>query len=401
MANAGASCLLIAPSGISPGTVTSLVHRAGGLNLVTARSSPSRRRRDRRHVRAAGTMAAIAGSWSAWPVRAPVESASSSPNGARSITDLRDPAEAASASPGGPSRLAGRPPPWSDRVVTATLLTVPLAALVLAGALLWRHGIDWLDVGLGSAFYLGTGFGIVLGYHRLLTHRSFRARRGLRIALAVAGSFAVQGSPISWVAHHRRHHRYADQLGDPHSPWTVNPGRFGHLRGFAHAHVGWLFSATSTDPRHWCRDLLDERDMVVISALAPLWAALSLALPFAIGLAITRSLTGALSALLWAGVVRIALLHHATWSINSLARMFGARPHATSDHSGNLAWLALISLGDSWHNTHHAFPALARHGCARRQLDPAAALLSVFDRLGWVSQVRWPVPDHPSRRVAR
>lgn len=290
------------------------------------------------------------------------------------------------------------PTRWWDRLVTTVVVVVPLGALVLAVGRFWRHGIGWFDLSLGVVLYVVTGLGISLGFHRLFTHRSFRARRGLRIALAVAGSLAAEGSLISWVSHHRRHHVYADRPGDPHSPWGMDHGVFRRLRGLFHAHVGWLFSATPSSPSRWSQDLLGDRDVVVISRLAPLWTVLSLALPFGIGWAVTRSIAGAVLALIWAGAVRIALLHHVTWSVNSLGHMFGKRPYRTTDHSGNVSWLSLVSFGDSWHNSHHAFPALARHGCDRGQLDPSATVLRVFEGLGWAWHVRRPSPTQLARR---
>lgn len=289
------------------------------------------------------------------------------------------------------------PTRWLDKLVTAVVVIVPLGALAVAVGRFWHHGIGWFDLGLALAFYAVTGLGISLGFHRLFTHRSFRARRGLRIALAVAGSMAAEGSLISWVSHHRRHHLYADRQGDPHSPWTIDEGAFRRVRGLFHAHVGWLFSPPTSSPTRWSRDVLADRDVVVISKLTGLWMALSLLLPFAIGLTVTRSITGALLALLWAGAVRIALLHHVTWSVNSLGHMFGKHPYQNGDRSGNVGWLAVVSFGDSWHNSHHAFPALARHGFDRGQVDPSAAVLRVFERLGWASHVRWSTPAFLAR----
>jgi stearoyl-CoA desaturase (Delta-9 desaturase) len=219
------------------------------------------------------------------------------------------------------------PARWWDKLITAVVVVLPLVVLGLSIWLFWHHGIGWFDLGLGAALYVITGLGLSLGFHRLFTHRSFRARRALRIALGVAGSMAVEGSLISWVSHHRRHHVYADQAGDPHSPWTVDQGDFRRLRGLFHAHVGWLFSGAQSSPKRWSRDLLGDRDVVAISNLAPLWMFLSLALPFGLGYAITHSLVGATLALVWAGLVRIALLHHVTWSVNSLGHMFGKHPY--------------------------------------------------------------------------
>ena len=287
---------------------------------------------------------------------------------------------------------------WWDQLITAVVVVLPLAVVAVAVWLFWRHGIGWFDLGLAATLYVITGLGISLGFHRLFTHRSFRARRALRIALGVAGSMAAEGSLISWVSHHRRHHVYADQAGDPHSPWTVDHGGFRRLRGLFHAHVGWLFSGPVSSPKRWSRDLLADRDLVAISSLAPLWMVLSLALPFAIGWAITGSIVGAALALVWAGLVRIALLHHVTWSVNSLGHMFGKHPYRSGDRSGNIAWLSVVSFGESWHNSHHAFPSLARHGCDYGQLDLSAGVLRVFEGLGWASHVKRPTPALLNRR---
>jgi len=289
---------------------------------------------------------------------------------------------------------------WRDRLFTGIVVVLPFVALVVALGFFWHHGIGWFDLGLAAGLYVVTGLGISLGFHRLFTHRSFRARRGLRIALAVAGSLAAEGSLIGWVSHHRRHHVFVDREGDPHSPWTVAAGRCRRLRGLFHAHVGWLFTGEPSNAARWSRDLLADHDIVVISRLAPLWAALSLVLPFAIGWAVTRSLMGATLAMIWAGAVRIGLLHHVTWSVNSLCHVFGRRPYRSDDRSGNIRWLSVISFGESWHNTHHAFPALARVGCAPGQKDPAAAVLRVFEGLHWATHVRWPEPALLARRAA-
>ncbi len=288
--------------------------------------------------------------------------------------------------------------PWWNQLITVVVVVLPLAVLAVAIWIFWHRGIGWFDIVLGATLYVITGLGISLGFHRHFTHRSFRARRPLRIALGVAGSLAAEGSLISWVSHHRRHHVYADQAGDPHSPWAVDHGSFRRLRGLFHAHVGWLFSGVHSNPNRWSRDLLGDRDVVMISNLAPLWMVLSLALPFAIGWAITGSIVGAALALVWAGLVRIALLHHVTWSVNSFGHMFGKRPYQSGDQSGNIAWLSVVSFGDSWHNSHHAFPALARHGCDRGQLDPSASVLRLFEGLGWASQVKRPTSSLLNRR---
>ena len=280
------------------------------------------------------------------------------------------------------------------RIVTGVLVLGPLVALGLGLPLLWGHVVHLRDVILGLVLYAVTGHGITVGFHRLFTHRSFKPKRALKIVLAVAGSLAVEGSVVSWVANHRRHHMFSDQDGDPHSPHGAGPGIAGQLRGFAHAHVGWLFKADTTSASRYAPDLLRDRDVTVLSRLFPVFAVVSLAIPFASGWVLSRTLAGALSALLWAGLVRMALLHHVTWSINSVCHMFGRRPFTEKDRSTNVAALAIISLGESWHNFHHAFPSSARHGVGRGQLDSSAAVIRIFERAGWATKVRWPGAEH-------
>jgi stearoyl-CoA desaturase (delta-9 desaturase) len=277
-----------------------------------------------------------------------------------------------------------------SRAITLTLVAGPLVAIVLGVVFLWGRLFSFHDLALTVLFYVVTGFGVTVGYHRLFTHRSFRARRWLKVALASAGSLAVEGSPISWVANHRRHHRFSDRPGDPHSPHLRGNEVLGQLRGFVHAHVGWLFANDPTAARRYAPELLDDRDCLVISRLFPVFAVFSLGAPFLLGWVLSGAIGGALTALLWAGVARMALLHHVTWSVNSVCHMFGKQPATQRDRSTNLAFLSLISFGESWHNFHHAHPASARHGALPRQLDPSAALIRAFERLGFATHVRWP-----------
>jgi stearoyl-CoA desaturase (Delta-9 desaturase) len=235
--------------------------------------------------------------------------------------------------------------------------------------------------------YTLTGLGITVGYHRLFTHRSFKTTRSLRVLLAVLGSMAVEGPLLEWVATHRKHHRFSDHPGDPHSPHLDHaPGWRGALHGLAHAHVGWMFRGKDmANPARYAKDLLADRDLRFISRSFPLWVAVGLALPFGLGVALTGSVAGGLTGLLWGGAVRILLLHHVTFSINSLCHYFGRRPFATGDESRNLAWLAPLAFGEGWHNNHHAFPTSARHGLGRRQPDPSAWLIGGLERchLAW------------------
>jgi stearoyl-CoA desaturase (Delta-9 desaturase) len=284
------------------------------------------------------------------------------------------------------------PPSTLGRVITALIILGPGIALGVGIPFLWGQVIHLRDVLLTVVLYAITGHGISVGYHRLFTHHSFRANRLLKIVLASAGSMAVEGSVISWVATHRNHHVRSDQPGDPHSPWGRRPGLGAHVRGFVHAHVGWLFSHGGSSSERYARDLMRDRDLVTISKLFPAFALASFALPFGIGFLLTHSYVDGLRAMLWAGLVRMLLLHHVTWSINSICHMVGRRPFASGDHSTNVAPLALVSFGESYHNFHHADPSSARHGAMRGQIDTSAGIIRIFERLGWATDVHWANP---------
>jgi stearoyl-CoA desaturase (delta-9 desaturase) len=274
-----------------------------------------------------------------------------------------------------------------ERAVRVVVFGTPPLALAIAGWWWWGDMLHWHDLVVLAITYTLTGLGVTVGYHRLFTHRSFKTGRFLRAALAVLGSMAVEGPVIDWVATHRKHHRFADQPGDPHSPHVDHaPGWRGTLRGLLHAHIGWIFRGKDrANPARYAKDLLADRDLRFISATFPLWVLAGLALPFGLGVALTGTVEGGLGGLLWGGAVRVALLHHATFSINSLCHCFGRRPFATGDQSRNLAWLAPIAFGEAWHNNHHAFPGSARHGLGRWQLDPSAGLIGALERchLAW------------------
>ncbi len=273
-------------------------------------------------------------------------------------------------------------------VVTAALVVVPLVAALVAMTGLVGAPVSWFDIGLLVGGYAITVLGVTAGYHRLFTHRSFVARRPLKIALAVLGSCAVQGSLVDWVTTHRRHHRHSDRPGDPHSPLSPEPRS--QWTGLLHAHVGWLFRVPAPARRRDAADLLLDHDLRVVSRLFPLFAAATVVIPFVAGWVVVGTLSGAVTALIWGGLARVFLAHHVTWSINSVCHTFGTRPFHTTDRSRNVAALSVLSLGESWHNAHHAFPSLARHGVDRRQLDITAVCIRLWERLGLVHSVRWP-----------
>jgi stearoyl-CoA desaturase (delta-9 desaturase) len=276
-----------------------------------------------------------------------------------------------------------------QRVALLVLTIGPFVGFVAAIAILWGRGIGVVDLVLLVVFYVLSGLGVTVGYHRLLTHRSFRAPRPVRASFAVAGSLAIEGSVISWVAAHRRHHAFADVEGDPHSPHLgEEEGVVGMLKGLWHAHVGWLFDEEKTSIERWAPDLLKDPVMTRIDRLFPALAAVSLVLPAVAGFAFTGTLWGAVTAFLWGGLARVFLLHHMTWSVNSICHYFGKRPFETTDLSTNNWPLALLSFGESWHNNHHAFPTSAIHGLGHWQIDPSGFVIRALERMGLARDVK-------------
>lgn len=274
---------------------------------------------------------------------------------------------------------------------------IPFAALVAAIPVAAGWGLTWLDAALAASFYFITYLGASVGFHRYFTHGSFKARRPVRIALAVAGSMAVHGPIINWVATHRRHHQYTDREGDPHSPWLYGSSVVGLARGIFHSHVGWLLERQVTNHRRFAPDLLADRDIQVMQKLFGPLTVTTVLLPPLIGGLLTWSWWGALTAFFWASVVRIAFVHHVGWSVNSLCHLVGPRPYASRDRSTNFWPLALLSMGDAWHNLHHADPTCARHGVGRGELDISARVIWILEKLRLVYDVRWPDPV----RIAR
>lgn len=276
-----------------------------------------------------------------------------------------------------------------------SFVVIPFAALIAAVPVAWGGFLSWTDVGLAVFFYVVSGLGVTMGFHRYLTHGSFKAKRPLRIALAVAGSLAIQGDVNQWVADHRRHHAFSDVEGDPHSPWRYGASVRGLTKGLVYSHVGWLFHRELSNRARFAPDLEADRAIRRVSSLFPLLVAISMLSPALLGGLITWSWQGALTAFFWAGLVRVGLLHHVTWSINSICHVFGERPFAVrdGDKAANFWPLAILSFGESWHNLHHSDPTCARHGALRGQVDPTARVIWLFEKLGWVYDVRWPRPE--------
>jgi stearoyl-CoA desaturase (delta-9 desaturase) len=282
----------------------------------------------------------------------------------------------------------------------ANLLAViiPFIAFLAALVLLWNRAVGPLDLAILAGLYLVSGVGVTVGFHRLLTHRAFEAHRPTKYLLAILGSLSVQGPVITWVADHRKHHAHTDEEGDPHSPHV---GHGSGLRGLLHAHMGWLMNNMGrAQRRRYAPELMEDRGMRAINRSFELIVVAGLAIPFALGYLIGGTLTAALTALLWGGLVRIFLLHHVTWSINSVCHFFGRRRFATEDHSTNVFWLALPSLGESWHHNHHAFPRAAQHGLRRWELDPSGAVIGLLERAGLAWNVVRITPERQRQREA-
>ncbi len=278
----------------------------------------------------------------------------------------------------------------AHKVVNLIGVVAPPLGLVVAIVLLWHRAVGPLALALLIGSYLLTGLGVTLGFHRLFTHRAFQTSKPVRVVLAIFGSMAVEGSVITWVADHRKHHAFTDKEGDPHSPHLSGPGWRGAVKGLWHAHVGWLFETVgSADRQRFVPDLLKERGMRVVDRLFLLWVLLGLAIPFALGWIIGGDLGTALTALLWGGFVRVFLLHHVTWSINSVCHFFGTRRFAIDDESTNVWWLAPFTMGEAWHHNHHAFPTSAFHGLARweKLADPTGLLIVFLEKIGVVWNV--------------
>jgi stearoyl-CoA desaturase (Delta-9 desaturase) len=281
----------------------------------------------------------------------------------------------------------------TEQIVLGIFIVVPFLAVFAAIPLAWGGWFGWSDLVILTAMYVFTGLGITVGYHRLFTHKSFKPNRPVKVAAAVAGSMAIEGPVVRWVSDHRKHHKFSDREGDPHSPWRYGETVPALMKGLFYAHMGWLFDTEQTSQRQYAPDLLKDKDIVRVSRAFPWFVVASLAIPVVAGFLLTMSWQGAVTGFFWGSLVRVGLLHHVTWSINSICHAVGNRPFKSRDRSGNVWWLALPSFGESWHNLHHSDPTCARHGVLRGQIDVSARVIWIFEKLGWVSVVRWPVAE--------
>jgi stearoyl-CoA desaturase (delta-9 desaturase) len=289
-----------------------------------------------------------------------------------------------------------------DRAITAVVTVAPILALGFVAWQLWDQALHWGDLIVFGVLYVAFGLGVTVGFHRLFTHRSFKTSPRLRFIFAVLGSAAIEGPVISWVADHRKHHAFSDKEGDPHSPHVGHGGGVkGALTGLAHAHVGWLFIHTQRGAkRRYAPDLMADPVVSFVDRTFVTWALLGLAAAFALGAAIGHSVKAGFTGLLWGGAVRMLVIHHVTYSINSLCHYFGRRRFNTDDESRNLMWLAPFSFGEAWHNNHHAFPTSAFHGMRRFEFDPSALVIRLMEKFGLVWDVVRISPERQAMKAS-
>lgn len=290
------------------------------------------------------------------------------------------------------------PVPFWLQSVKFVIIVLPFIGLITAMVLLWGRGIGWTEVGLFLGMYILTGFGITVGFHRLFSHRSFETSRIVQGIFGILGSMAVQGSLLTWVAYHRRHHQHSDKEKDPHSPLHSGRGFLGLLRGLWHAHLGWMFRADPVDMARYVKDLRQSAFVRWVSHLFPLWAVIGLLIPTVLGAILGGGWMGALLGLVWGGLVRIFLVHHVTWSINSVCHIWGRQPYpAANDNSKNNFLFGILGLGEGWHNNHHAFPTSARHGLRWWQIDFSYMVIRVMAWCRLVWKVR--IPSKQAQKV--
>jgi stearoyl-CoA desaturase (Delta-9 desaturase) len=289
-----------------------------------------------------------------------------------------------------------------EKSVNLAAVVVPFIAVLAALALLWNRIVDPADLAIMAAMYLLTALGVTVGFHRLLTHRAFQTSKPLQYAFAVLGSMAVEGPVIDWVADHRKHHAHTDVEGDPHSPHVGHGGGVrGVLSGLWHAHVGWLLIEQGrADRKRYAPELCEDAGMRRINRWFPAVVVIGLAIPTLAGYAVSGSLAGAATGLLWGGLVRVFFVHHVTWSINSVCHFTGSRRFAIDDHSTNVFWLALPTMGESWHHNHHAFPRSARHGLRWWELDISGLVIGTLERLGLAWNVVRIAPERQAQKEA-
>ena len=293
--------------------------------------------------------------------------------------------------------------PLRSRVANLIAILLPMVGLTVGIVYMWGTGVGWAQLVLMTVMYISTGMGITIGYHRYFTHKSFSAGPVMVGFLGVMGSMAAEGSILRWCASHRSHHKHSDTSGDPHSPHGFGDGVLATLHGFWNAHMGWIFHAPGEPMAKYVPDLLRDRQIVIMSRLFPAFVILGLVIPTVIGGLIELVMGGgfwwgAFLGFIWGGLVRVFVVHHITWSVNSICHLWGSRPYRSADESRNNPIVGVLALGEGWHNNHHAFPTSARHGLEWWQFDSSWLVIRTFERLGLVRDVRVPTRE---RRVAK
>ncbi|MBN2992233.1 acyl-CoA desaturase [Pseudomonas cedrina subsp. fulgida] len=275
---------------------------------------------------------------------------------------------------------------------------LPVFGVVLAGLLAFYIPVSALDVGLFIAFWALTGIGVSVGYHRYFTHRSFKAKPAVGVALTILGSMAGQGALLSWVAMHRRHHELSDQPGDPHSPNLHGSGLAGLIKGLAHSHFMWMKEHDYPNVAYYAPDLIRDPLIAKTARHYYTWVFLGLLAPALLGGLLSQSLWGALSGFLWGGAIRMFVVGHIIWSINSLLHRFGTRPYQSKDYSRNGGLFGLVTFGESWHNNHHAFPESPSFGLQWSVFDPGYWFIRGLCLMGVAWDLRIPTLQ---RRISR
>ncbi len=289
--------------------------------------------------------------------------------------------------------------PLGLRVINLIAILLPLAGLILAMVLVWGRGFSWLELGVFVGMYLISGFGVTIGFHRLFTHKSFETSRVMQAILAIAGSMAVEGSVLQWVATHRCHHQHSDAEDDPHSPHVFGRGFINMFRGLWQAHMGWLFTPSKDNLKRYIADFRNDRLIRTMSALFPVWVLVGMLVPAAVVGLVTMTWSGAFMGLLWGGLVRMFFVHHITWSINSVCHIWGSRPFESHDESRNNFIFGVLAFGEGWHNNHHAFPTSARHGLKWWQIDVSYIVIRLMSWVGLVWHVRTPAPQRMAAKA--
>ncbi len=291
--------------------------------------------------------------------------------------------------------------PLSVRIANLLAILLPVVGLIVGCALLWGYGFGWVYLGLLLGMYVFTGLGITIGFHRYFTHKSFETTRPIQYLLAFMGSLALEGTILSWAAGHRCHHQHSDRDHDPHSPHLHGEGFRGFIRGLLHSHFGWLLNPPMPDFKRYVPDLLQDKLVVRMSALFPLWVVLTLLIPAVLGGLLTMSWTGVLLGFIWGGLVRILVVHHITWSVNSICHTWGSRDFRSHDESRNNVIVGILAFGEGWHNNHHAFPSSARHGLKWWQFDISYIIIKMLSWTGLVWDVQVPTRERMAMKAVK